>query len=170
MFVLQTLIIHGLPIAWKRIEELSWKAQSHYRDLCTKLWFAKTRHEEKENAEGHSSVGESISDINPIISFKTFLQRVMDDDRLTDSCWNSEKREVELWENERFGGRFFFLVHQPLLNRVSQAQILLLILHPQPVRAPPSRLPPLLRLFHSLPRLPLLQCQLLLKKVGVSRI
>ena len=72
-----------------------------------KLWFAKTRREEKESEGGDSSIGESLSDVNPLILFKTFLQRVMDDDRLSDSCWNSEKREVELWENERFGGRFF---------------------------------------------------------------
>ena len=70
----------------------------------------KTRREEKENGEGYSSIGESLSDLNPVISFKTFLQRFMDDDRLSDSCWNSEKREVELWENERFGGRFLLLL------------------------------------------------------------
>jgi len=28
----------------------------------------------------------------------------VDDDRLSDECWNSELREVQLWENERFGG------------------------------------------------------------------
>ena len=73
-----------------------------------KLWFAtrKTRQEEKENEEEYSRMGETLSDVNPTISFKTFLQRVMDDDRLSDSCWISEMREVELWENERFGGRF----------------------------------------------------------------
>lgn len=32
------------------------------------------------------------------------LRRAMDDDRLTDACWNAEMREVYLWENERFGG------------------------------------------------------------------
>ncbi|KAF9525859.1 hypothetical protein CPB83DRAFT_858754 [Crepidotus variabilis] len=32
------------------------------------------------------------------------LQWIIDDDRLSDACWNSEMREVELWENERFGG------------------------------------------------------------------
>ncbi|KAJ2915917.1 hypothetical protein MD484_g4506, partial [Candolleomyces efflorescens] len=31
---------------------------------------------------------------------KMVLRRLMDDDRLTDKCWNSEMREVELWENE----------------------------------------------------------------------
>ena len=42
--------------------------------------------------------------------------------------------------------------------------------HPtSPIRVPPSQLPPLLLLFHSLSRLPLLHCQLLLKMVGVSR-
>ena len=99
-------------MAWKRIEELTWKVQSYYRDFPLELWFAKTRREEKENGEGYSSIGESLSDVSPIISFKTFLQRVLDDDHLSDSCWNSEKREVELWENERFGGRFLFSVHQ----------------------------------------------------------
>ena len=96
---------------------------------------------------------------------------VIDDNRLSDSCWNSEMREVELWENERFGGRFFFFVHRfPFFYEFSQAQILLLILHPRLVRAPLSQPPPLLPLFHSLSRLPLLHRQLLLKKDGVSRI
>ena len=108
MFVLQALVIQGLPIAWKRIEELIWKVQSFYQDLPLKLWFAKTRREEKESKEGYSSIGEGLSDVNPIIWFKIFLQRVIDNDRLSDSCWNSEMREVELWENERFGGRFIY--------------------------------------------------------------
>ena len=110
VFVLQALIIHGLPMAWRWTEELTWKVRSYYRDFGLKLWFAKTRREEKESEEGYSSIGESLSDLNPVISFKTFLQRFMDDDRLSDSCWNSEKREVELWENERFGGRFLLLL------------------------------------------------------------
>ncbi len=37
-------------------------------------------------------------------SVKTVLQRVVDDDRLTDACWQSEMRQVELWENERYVG------------------------------------------------------------------
>ncbi len=32
------------------------------------------------------------------------IRRAMDDDRLTDACWNAEMREVYLWENERFWG------------------------------------------------------------------
>jgi hypothetical protein len=32
------------------------------------------------------------------------VQRLIDDDRLSDECWNSEMREVQLWKNERFGG------------------------------------------------------------------
>jgi len=35
---------------------------------------------------------------------RMILQRFLDDDKLTDECWNSEMREVELWENERYGG------------------------------------------------------------------
>ena len=37
------------------------------------------------------------------------VRRVMDDDRLGDECWNSEMREVQLWENERFGGMSIYL-------------------------------------------------------------
>ncbi|KAL0573022.1 hypothetical protein V5O48_008933 [Marasmius crinis-equi] len=33
--------------------------------------------------------------------FKWTVQRLIDDNNLTDECWNSEIREVELWENER---------------------------------------------------------------------
>jgi hypothetical protein len=53
-------------MAWKRIEELSWKVQSYYRDLPLRLWFAKTRREGMSE-EGHSIVGEKLSEINPII-------------------------------------------------------------------------------------------------------
>jgi hypothetical protein len=117
---------------------------------------------EKGSEEGYSSIGESLSDVNLIISFKTSLQRVMDDDRLSNSCWNSE-REVELWENERFGGEFlFFSVYQFPYNQSSQAQILLLILHPRLVKTLPSQLQPPRLLFHSLSRFPLLHCRLLL--------
>ena len=35
------------------------------------------------------------------------VRRLLDDDRLSDECWNSELREVQLWENERFGGMSF---------------------------------------------------------------
>lgn len=41
-------------------------------------------------------------------ALKTIVQRVVDDDRLTDVCWRSEMREVELWENERYVGEFLF--------------------------------------------------------------
>lgn len=27
--------------------------------------------------------------------------------RLSDQCWNSEMSEVQLWENDWFGGMFF---------------------------------------------------------------
>ena len=101
VFVLQALIIQGLPIAWNRIQRQTWKVQSFYQDFPLKCGLRKTRREEKESEEGYSSMGESLSDINPIISFKIFLQQVIDDDRLSDSYWNSEMREVELWENER---------------------------------------------------------------------
>ena len=46
-----------------------------------------------------------VEDANaPPVPFATVLQRVIDDDRLSDDCWNSEMRVVELWENERYGG------------------------------------------------------------------
>ena len=96
VFVLQTLITQGIPIVRRRIE-VAWKVRSFW-----KLWFEGARQTDKE------SIGEGLPDVNPIMTMKTFLQRVMDDDRLSDSCWNSEMREVELWENERFGGRFYF--------------------------------------------------------------
>ena len=115
-----------------------------------------TRLEEKKSEEGYSSsTGENISDANPIILYKIFLKRFMDDDRLSDSCWNLEMREVEgkreIWR------QVFFFVHQ-----FSQAQILLHILHPRPVRASQSQLPLPLLPFHSQSRL-LLHCRLLLK-------
>ena len=39
-----------------------------------------------------------------LLPVSMIVQRLVDDDRLTDIVWNSELREVELWENERFGG------------------------------------------------------------------
>ena len=73
------------------------------------MGFEKEGLQEKGREERSSGVEEGVSEVDSITSIKTFLQRVMDDDRLSDSCWNSEMREVELWENERFGGRFCFL-------------------------------------------------------------
>ncbi|KAF8632034.1 hypothetical protein AX15_002080 [Amanita polypyramis BW_CC] len=35
---------------------------------------------------------------------KTLIQRIIDNDRLPDACWNADLREVELWENERYAG------------------------------------------------------------------
>jgi len=35
-------------------------------------------------------------------SIRAFAARIMDDDRLEDRHWNTEMREVELWENERW--------------------------------------------------------------------
>ena len=101
--VVQTLIIHGLPIARKRIEELTWKVQS-----LQPVFMLKSSKPKENKSEDSSCIGRGVSDVNPVIWIKTFLQRVIDDDRLSDSCWNSEMREVELWENERFEGVFFF--------------------------------------------------------------
>jgi len=48
--------------------------------------------------------GELLGEVSRPRPFSMILQRFMDDDRLRDGCWNSEMREVELWENERYGG------------------------------------------------------------------
>ena len=37
-----------------------------------------------------------------VMPLRTVLERIMDDDKLTDKLWRAEMREVELWENERF--------------------------------------------------------------------
>ena len=47
-------------------------------------------------------------------ALKTIVQRVVDDDRLTDVYWRSEMREVELWENERYVGKSLFSPLYPL--------------------------------------------------------
>ncbi|KAK2462575.1 hypothetical protein APHAL10511_005418 [Amanita phalloides] len=39
-------------------------------------------------------------------SLKMVVERVVDDERLSDACWQSDMREVELWENERYVGTF----------------------------------------------------------------
>lgn len=47
--------------------------------------------------------------VPPLSAGNVIIQRVLDDDRLTDECWNSEMREVELWENERLGGSYILV-------------------------------------------------------------
>ena len=48
----------------------------------------------------------------------------MDNDRLNDSCWNSEMREVELWENEGYLLDYCFSFNNFLFFiQFSQAQI-----------------------------------------------
>ncbi|KAG6864795.1 hypothetical protein C0991_007125 [Blastosporella zonata] len=42
---------------------------------------------------------------NEPLPLKTILDRLRDNDRLDDTCWSAEMREVELWENERFVSR-----------------------------------------------------------------
>ncbi|PPQ82009.1 hypothetical protein CVT25_014661 [Psilocybe cyanescens] len=52
----------------------------------------------EEEEEGIEKVKEKMLPVS------TILQRIIDDDRLSDECWNAEMREVQLWENERYGG------------------------------------------------------------------
>ncbi|KAK0202240.1 integral peroxisomal membrane peroxin-domain-containing protein [Desarmillaria ectypa] len=39
--------------------------------------------------------------LDPKLPLTTFVQRLIDDNNLVDSCWTAEMREVELFENER---------------------------------------------------------------------
>lgn len=39
--------------------------------------------------------------LDPKLPLTTFVQRLIDDNNLADSCWTPEMREVELFENER---------------------------------------------------------------------
>lgn len=55
----------------------------------------------KRQKQPEEAVDESKGHLLPL---SMMVQRLVDDDRLTDIVWNSELREVELWENERFGG------------------------------------------------------------------
>jgi hypothetical protein len=52
--------------------------------------------------------GGNNNDTHIPLPLSMVVRRVIDDDRLSDECWNSEMREVQLWENERFGGMFFY--------------------------------------------------------------
>ena len=53
--------------------------------------------------------GDGADNKNVPFPLSMVVRRVMDDDRLSDECWNSEIREVQLWENERFGGMSIYL-------------------------------------------------------------
>lgn len=57
-------------------------------------WLSKT--------DTQSDVGIDVKD--KVMPLRTILERIMDDDKLSDRCWRAEMREVELWENERFVG------------------------------------------------------------------
>jgi hypothetical protein len=60
-----------------------------------RLWFRRGGKEE-EGGEGGQGQGWSSKSIRALVA------RIMDDDRLEDRHWNTEMREVELWENERW--------------------------------------------------------------------
>jgi len=57
-------------------------------------------HEADEKQQEEVFFGKSIH----YTLLNTIIQRVVDNDRLSDECWKSEMREVELWENERYIG------------------------------------------------------------------
>ncbi|KAG6915800.1 hypothetical protein DXG01_009801 [Tephrocybe rancida] len=46
-----------------------------------------------------------VSDKHPPPPLQTLLERLRDNDRLDDTCWRAEMRDVELWENERLAPR-----------------------------------------------------------------
>ena len=153
---------------------LTWKIDLFYRDFALKLWFANTRREEKGSEEGYSSIEESLSDANPSILFQSSFDghRRQPTERCVLEFRDERNRAVG---NGKSGGSFLFFcflffVYQFPFNQFSQARILLLILHLQPVSVPPSLLLSLLLPFHSLSRLPLLHCQPLLRTAGVDRI
>ena len=53
-----------------------------------------------ENENGNDTIlGKSRHTV-----LETLIQRIIDNDRLPDACWNADMREVELWENERYAG------------------------------------------------------------------
>jgi len=64
---------------------------------------------------------EAESDERPLLAqpepMSVIIQHFIDNDKLTDECWNSEMRQVELWENERYSGP----VLPPLVADVSHS-------------------------------------------------
>ncbi|KAF8677887.1 hypothetical protein AX14_004745 [Amanita brunnescens Koide BX004] len=60
--------------------------------------------ETKIQNEDEEECGKLLVGKGRCAALKTIAQRVVDNDRLTDGCWQSEMREVELWENERYVG------------------------------------------------------------------
>jgi hypothetical protein len=109
------------------------------------------KNKEKENEEGYSS-----SDVNPIISFKTSLQRVMDDDRLIRVGIQREKwscgKTRDLEASFVFSFINFRLISLHRLRSCSSFYIT------RPVKTPPSQLQPPRLLLHSLSRFPFLHC------------
>lgn len=66
--------------------------------------------------DAHVKPDEKVADEAAAQPLSMMLQRIMDDDRLSDECWNAEMREVQLWENERFGGAF---LRHGIINNLS---------------------------------------------------
>lgn len=70
-------------------------------------WLSKT--------DTQSDVGIDVKD--KVMPLRTILERIMDDDKLSDRCWRAEMREVELWENERFVGTVISFYTRPALTK-----------------------------------------------------
>jgi hypothetical protein len=71
----------------------------------------------------HISIDVKDGELTPL---RTILERIMDDDKLSDRCWRAEMREVELWENERFVGMYIssvLLLFRSLKNLRSQVLV-----------------------------------------------
>ncbi|KIM71444.1 hypothetical protein PILCRDRAFT_17074 [Piloderma croceum F 1598] len=84
-YVFPVLVPWVWGVVLRVLEDLSAGLRVH------RLW-------KKEGEEGEGRRGRRWS----FKSIRALAARVMDDDRLEDRHWNTEMREVELWENERW--------------------------------------------------------------------
>ena len=107
--VLLKAFIDVVPFVFIRLGAFRDRTLSRLR-----LWKGKKGEREvmKADQDDEDGVGGGVGDgdINKMIPLplSMVVRRLIDDDRLSDKCWNSELREVQLWENERFSGESYF--------------------------------------------------------------
>ena len=120
--VLLKAFVDVVPFLFVRLGTLKDRTLSRLR-----LWKGGKREGEMKQANqddgGEDGIGGEAGNRNGNekipLPLSMVVRRLLDDDRLNDKCWNSELREVQLWENERFGGMSLSCFHTFFVDAIS---------------------------------------------------